>query len=75
MVDTLKLQLKDIDDLNSSGDSFDVKLKNGAECNFDGNDLKCRYNAKSHNPFSQPVQNPDTRLQIYRTDKNREYSV
>lgn len=60
MVDTLKLQLKDIDDFNSSGDSFDVKLKNGAECNFDGNDLKCRYNAKSHNPFSQPVHNPDT---------------
>lgn len=60
MVDTCKLRLNGIENFNPSGDSFDVKLKNGAECNFDGNDLKCRYNAKSHNPFSQPVHNPDT---------------
>lgn len=60
MVDTCKLRLSGIENFNSPGESFDVKLRNGAECNFDGNDLKCAYNIKSHNPFSQPVNNPDT---------------
>ncbi|MBR9984082.1 MAG: hypothetical protein MUP48_06575 [Wolbachia endosymbiont of Homalodisca vitripennis] len=49
MVDTLKLQLKDIENFNSSGDSFDVKLKNGAGCSFGKNNLKCSYNTQRFN--------------------------
>lgn len=49
MVDNLKFRLKDIDNFNSSGDSFDVKLKNGAGCSFDKNNLKCSYNTQRFN--------------------------
>uniref|UniRef100_A0A3B0JHR9 Uncharacterized protein n=1 Tax=Wolbachia endosymbiont of Aleurodicus floccissimus TaxID=2152762 RepID=A0A3B0JHR9_9RICK len=49
MVDILKLRLKDIDNFNSSGDSFDVKLKNGAGCSFDKSNLKCSYNTQRFN--------------------------
>ncbi|WP_353287637.1 hypothetical protein [Wolbachia endosymbiont (group B) of Gerris lacustris] len=49
MVDTLELRLKDIDNFGSSGDSFYVKLKNGAGCSFDKNDLKCSYNTQRFN--------------------------
>ena len=59
MVDTLKLRLKDIDNFSSLEGGFNVKLKNGAECNFDENTLECKYNVKSYNPFSQPINDPD----------------
>uniref|UniRef100_A0A3B0IV81 Uncharacterized protein n=1 Tax=Wolbachia endosymbiont of Aleurodicus dispersus TaxID=1288877 RepID=A0A3B0IV81_9RICK len=69
MVDTLKLQLKDIDNFNSSGDSFDVKLKNGAGCSFDKNNLKCSYNTQR---FNEQIEIENIELKSSKKEANRE---
>lgn len=38
--------------------NLNVQLNNGAQCNFDGNNLECAFHAKSHNPFQQQVDDP-----------------
>lgn len=65
MAEHVELQLKYIEEYKCSNESafidtnkLEVRLKNGAECDYNGNMLTCVYNIKSHNPYKLDVKNP-----------------
>lgn len=67
MVGTCNVRLKNIKNFNPSEEGFYVKLENGAECNFNKNNLKCSYNTDR---FNERIEIENIELKLSESEAN-----